>query len=89
MLVPPDPDVLKAAELAKSGRPGAYNWTVETEISGTTMIRRVFSERTEWTIDEKVIDAGGAAAQPAETDKTIYGRSTVQPPAPPAPAATP
>ena len=86
--VPPDPAALKAAELAKSGRPGAYNWTVEDEITGTTLIRRVFSERTEWTIDEKVIDAGGTAA-PAETDKTFYGRSTVQPPAPAAPAATP
>jgi len=86
--VPPDPDAMKAAEQAKSGRPGAYTWTVEDEIQGTTLIRRVFSERTEWTIDEKVIDAGGTAAPP-ETDTTFYGRSTVQPPAPPAPAATP
>jgi len=48
----------------------------------------VFSERTEWTIDEKVVDASGTAA-PAETDTTFYGRSTVQPPAPAAPATTP
>ena len=34
VVVPPDKDVLKAAELANSGRPGAYNWTVEDTTNG-------------------------------------------------------
>ena len=86
-LIPPDPAVLEAQEKANSGRPDAYVWTVEDEIQGTTLIRRVFNERTEWTIDEKVVDAGGVA-HPPETDPTFYGRSTVQPPPAPAPTST-
>ena len=87
-LIPPDNAALIAQEEAKSGRPGAYTWLVEDQIDGNKLYRRVFSERTEWTIDEKVVDASGTAA-PAETDTTFYGRSTVQPPAPAAPATTP
>jgi hypothetical protein len=86
--VPPEKDVLKAQEEANSGRPGAYTWSVEDEFPGGNLVRTVYSERTEWTIDEKVVDAAGTA-QPAETDPTFYGRSTVGPPAPAAPAATP
>jgi len=85
--VPPEPDVLKAQEEAKSGRPGAYTWVVEDSFADGNLIRKVFSERTEWTIDEKVVDAGGTA-QPPETDPTFYGRSTFAPP-PAAPATTP
>ena len=87
--VPPEKDVLKAQEEANSGRPGAYTWTVEdTTAPNGDLVRTVYSERTEWTIDEKVVDAGGTA-QPAETDATFYGRSTVGPPAPAAPPTTP
>ena len=87
--VPPEKDVLKAQEEANSGRPGAYTWTVEdTTAPNGDLVRTVYSERTEWTIDEKVVDAGGTA-QPAETDATFYGRSTVGPPAPAAPPSTP
>jgi hypothetical protein len=88
-LVPPEPSALEAQEKASSGRPDAYTWTVEDEISGTTLVRRVFKERTEWTIDEKIVDATGVA-HPAETDPTFYGHSHVQPPpAPATPPATP
>ena len=83
--VPPEPDVLKAQEEAKSGRPGAYTWVVEDSFAHGNLIRKVFSERTEWTIDEKIVDAGGTA-QPAESDSTFYGRSTFAPvPAAPTP----
>jgi hypothetical protein len=84
--IPPEPAVLEAQERGNSGRPDAYVWSVEDEIQGTTLIRRVFQERTEWTIDERITDAGGVA-HPSESDPTFYGRSLVQPPPPPPPPA--
>ena len=39
--IPPDPDVLKAAEIADSGRPNAYLWTVEDTVKGCNVSRAV------------------------------------------------
>ena len=82
--IPPDPDTLKAQQMADSGRPDAYLWTVEDKIDGDTLIRTVFRERTEWVVDRRVVDKAGVA-HPATSDKTFYGQSTYTPPPPPTP----
>ena len=82
--IPPDGETLKAKEIADSGRPDAYLWTVEDTVTGGMLKRAIFSEHTEWIIDKKVIGKSGTA-HPPTTDATYYGESTYAPPAPPAP----
>jgi hypothetical protein len=82
--IPPDGETLKAKEIADSGRPDAYLWTVEDKIQGGTLIRTIFSEHTEWLIDKKVTNQSGVA-HPPTSDTTFYGKSTYAPVPPPTP----
>lgn len=81
--IPPTADALKAQQIADSGRPDAYVWTVEDKVEpGHTLVRTVFNEHTEWVIDKKVVDTSGVA-HPPTTDATFYGQSAYAPPPPP------
>ncbi len=82
--IPPEGEALKAREIADSGRPDAYLWTVEDTVKGGTLKRTVLREHTEWGIDKKVIGKT-ATARPSTSDPTYYGLSGYAPPAPPAP----
>jgi hypothetical protein len=82
--IPPDGEAMKAKEIADSGRPDAYLWTVEDTVTGGTLTRKVVAEHTEWVIDKKVIDKSGTA-HPAVSNRTFYGQSTYAPPPPPPP----
>jgi hypothetical protein len=82
--IPPDDAVLIAQERGNHGRPDAYMWTVEDQVTGTQLVRRVVRQRTEWTIERRVRDATGVA-HPPETDRTFYGHSTVVPTSAPTP----
>ena len=84
--IPPDGDALKAKEMADSGRPDAYQWTVDDTVTGGTLKRTVFSEHTEWVIDKKVVGKTGTA-HPPTSDPTFYGQSSYTPPPPPTPPA--
>lgn len=80
--IPPDRDTLKSQQMADSGRPDAYVWTVEDKVTGDTLKRTVFSEHTEWVIDRRIVGKSGTA-HPPTTDGTFYGSSTYAPPVPP------
>jgi hypothetical protein len=77
-MVPPDDATLIAQAQADHGRPNAYNWAVEEKIAGNQLVRKVFRDRTEWSIDAEIYDATGVA-HPAESDNTFFGHSTVTP----------
>ncbi len=80
--IPPEAETLKANEMADSGRPDAYAWTVEDTITGGTLKRTVFAEHTEWVIDKKVVGQSGTA-HPPTSDSTFYGESGYAAPTPP------
>ncbi|MEE3848984.1 hypothetical protein VZC37_01475 [Gordonia sp. LSe1-13] len=82
--IPPDPDVLKAQQIADSGQPDAHEWTVVDAVVGPTLTRTVYAEHTEWVIDQKIIGKSGVA-QPPTSDRTFYGESSFTPSPPPKP----
>ena len=85
--VPPEGETLKANQIADSGRPDAYKWTVEDTVTAGVLTRAVFSEHTEWVIDRKVVGQSGTA-HPPTSDPTYYGQSGYTPP-PTTPPPTP
>jgi hypothetical protein len=80
--IPPEGETLKAKEIADSGQPDAYLWTVEDKVTGGTLSRKVLAEHTEWIIDKRIIDKSGTA-HPSTSNRTFYGQSTYAPPPPP------
>ena len=82
--VPPAEDELLAESQGKSGRPDAYEWSVDSKPKGMQLTIKVLMQRTEWHIESEVADDKGPV-HPAETDTTFFGQSQFTPPAPAAP----
>jgi hypothetical protein len=75
----PDADLIASAT-ASSGRLDS-TFELESKVEGETLVRTVFEERTQWTIEATIVGASGPA-HPPESDPTFFGHHAAAPPPP-------